>query len=82
MVQGGNSPAKGIEAGKPKMPVGVGWAVEVTVLILLVVTAVIVIGEVLIIQTREAMPWSSSEPGRQPWTWDGCPRHGESLVGL
>lgn len=57
MVQGGNSPAKGIEAGKPKMPVGVGWAVDVTVLILLVVIAVIVIGEVLIIQTREAMGW-------------------------
>lgn len=58
----GTAQPKGIEAGKPKMPVGVGWAVEVTVLILLVVIAVIVIGEVLI-QTREAMAWSSSEPG-------------------
>uniref|UniRef100_A0A671G925 Endophilin-B2 n=1 Tax=Rhinolophus ferrumequinum TaxID=59479 RepID=A0A671G925_RHIFE len=54
-------------------------AVEVTVLILSGVIAVIVIGELLIIQAREAMARSSSEPGRQQWTWDGCPRHGQSL---
>lgn len=56
---------------------------EVMVLILSVVSAVIVIvvGEV-IIKAREAMAWSSSEPGRQQWTWDGYPRDGEILVGL
>lgn len=35
---------------------------------------VIIVVEVIIIKAREPMAQSSSEPGRQHWTWGGCPR--------
>lgn len=55
---------------------GWGWAVEAIVLILSVGIAVTVRGarEVITIKSRGAVASSSSEPGRQQWTWDGCSR--------
>lgn len=57
------------------MPVVVEWAVEVLVPMLSVVLTVLQGAEVgvVMIKAREAVALFSSKPGRQQWTWEGCP---------
>lgn len=85
----GNSSAKGTQAGKAKaysgkMPGSGEWAAEVLVPMLSVVLTVLLGAEagVTIMKAREAVALFSSEPGRQQWTWEGCPGRWKNLVGL
>ena len=80
---------EGTQAGKTKaylgkMPVVVEWAVEVLVPMLSAVLTVLLGAEVGVvrIKAREAVALFSSKPGRQQWTWEGCPGRWKNLVGL